>query len=566
MRFEYKFDSSNSLLFTPSLSFQNNTSDNVVNGVRYFPGNDLISRTDYSRDSKNNGYNLNNNLLFRHAFNKKGRTISLNLTYGKNHRIGNTYLQSVNQYFDSGIRNDSLQQFTDQLVDGNTYSGNLTYTEPVGKKGQLQLSYAPSVSKNMADQEVFQFNSTNSKYELFDTSLSNKFDNTTSSQTTSISYRQGDRDNMFSAGISHKYTNLESDQVFPQITSVNKTFSNFLPNLMWRKKFSARSSIRLFYRASTNPPSVTQLQNVINNNNPLFLTTGNPELRQQFNNTLSGRYTYTNTQKSTSFFLNIFLQQAIDYISNATFIARQDSLIGNGIVLARGAQITKPVNMNGYVNLRTFLTYGMPLKFIKSNLNLNGGFSWAKTPGLVNNIESVSDNYTYTTGAVISSNISEFVDFNISYNANFSVVRNNLQPLLNSNFITQIAGIQLNLLSKRGWFLQNDVSNQSYTGLSEGFNQSYFLWNAAAGKKFMKNQRAELRLSVFDILKQNRSITRNVTESYVEDVQNQVLTQYFMLTFSYKLRNFGVLKTSSGTNGNNSNTPGRRESTPANGF
>jgi len=46
-------------------------------------------------------------------------------------------------------------------------------------------------------------------------------------------------------------------------------------------------------------------------------------------------------------------------------------------------------------------------------------------------------------------------------------------------------------------------------------------------------------LSVFDLLKQNKSITRNVTDSYIQDVQNQVLQQYFMLTFTYKLKTFG---------------------------
>jgi Outer membrane protein beta-barrel family len=122
------------------------------------------------------------------------------------------------------------------------------------------------------------------------------------------------------------------------------------------------------------------------------------------------------------------------------------------------------------------------------------------------------------------------------------VANNSTQPLLNNNYRVQTAGLQLKLLSKNGWFLQNDVNNQSYTGLSVGFNQNYWLWNAAIGKKFLKNNAGELKLSVFDLLKQNRSITRNVTESYIEDVQNQVLTQYFMLTFSYKLKNFGAAK------------------------
>ena len=103
----------------------------------------------------------------------------------------------------------------------------------------------------------------------------------------------------------------------------------------------------------------------------------------------------------------------------------------------------------------------------------------------------------------------------------------------------QSAGLQLNLLNKKGWFVQNDVSNQTYSGLSGGLNQSFWLWNAAIGKKFLKKKAGELKLSVFDILKQNQSISRTVTETYIQDAQSRVLQQYFMLTFTYNLKNFG---------------------------
>ncbi len=60
------------------------------------------------------------------------------------------------------------------------------------------------------------------------------------------------------------------------------------------------------------------------------------------------------------------------------------------------------------------------------------------------------------------------------------------------------------------------------------------------GKKFQKEQKGELKFSVFDLLKQNKSISRTVTETYVEDIQSQVLQRYFLLTFTYKLKNFGT--------------------------
>jgi hypothetical protein len=461
LRMEYKIDSFNSLVFTPSVSFQKNNSNKIVSGTRYYTLSDLISSTKYNTSSNISGFNTNNNLLYRHAFKKRGRTISLNIGIGGSHRDGDTYLESINQYFNTSNPNDSVEQYTSQLVNGTTYSGNISYTEPIGKKGQLQFNYSPSLSKNHADQQVYKFDPLNDKYNIFDTSLSNRFDNTVTSHTGGMSYRIGDRDNMFSIGLSYKYTELNSDQLFPLQTTVNKSFSNLLPNLMWRKKLSAKSSINFMYRTNTNAPSISQLQNVINNSNQLFLTTGNPDLKQQLTNVVTGRYTYTNSTKGSSFFANVYLQQANNYITNASYIAKKDSLLNSNIILYKGSQLTKPTNVDGYISLRSFLTFGMPLKFIKSNFNINGGVSWSKIPGIVNYAKSTTNNYAYSTGAVISSNISEYIDFNVSYNASFNVAKNSIQPQLNNNYTIQTAGVQLNLLSKKGWFLQNDVNNQS---------------------------------------------------------------------------------------------------------
>lgn len=550
LRMEYKIDSFNSLIFTPSVSFQNNNSGNNTSGTRYYTLSDLISSTSYNRSSKTSGFNTNNNLLYRHSFAKRGRTMSVNIGVGGNHKEGDIFLQSINEFYDAATPTDSIQQQTAQLVNGINYAGNISYTEPIGKQGQLQFSYSPSVSKNKSDQQVYQFDQLTDKYNLFDTSLSNKFDNTVTTHNAGISYRVGSRDNMFAVGLSYRATALNSEQVFPMATTVNKTFNNLLPNLMWRRKLSAKSNIRIMYRANTNAPSINQLQNVVNNTNPLFLTTGNPDLRQQTSNTVSARYTFTNTAKGQTFFANMYMEQANNYVANATYIAASDSLLNNNIVLNKGAQLTKPVNLDGYLSLRSLVTYALPVKFIKSNLNVSGGFNWSKIPGMVNYVNSMTNNYAWSGGAGISSNISEYVDFNLSYNISYNIANNALLQQQNNNYTIQSTGLQVNLLSKSGWFIQNDVSNQSYSGLSSGFNQNYWLWNAAAGKKFLKNQAGEVKLSVFDLLKQNRSIARTVTESYIEDVQNQVLTQYFMLTFSYRLKNFGTAPAGNSQRGN----------------
>jgi len=186
---------------------------------------------------------------------------------------------------------------------------------------------------------------------------------------------------------------------------------------------------------------------------------------------------------------------------------------------------------------------------MKSNLSINAGLTYTNTPGLINNVNNNSKAYTYNAGAVIASNISEYIDFNVNYSVNFSDAKNSIQPQLNNKYVSQSAGFQLNLLSKKGWFIQNDLNHQVYSGLTDGFNQNYWLWNAGIGRKFLKKQAGELKLTVFDLLKQNQSITRTVTESYIQDVQNKVLQQYFMLTFTYSLKNFGKAKPTNNNSG-----------------
>jgi uncharacterized membrane protein YgcG len=540
MRIEYRIDSSNSLIINPSLNFQKNNSLSHSVSQTYYGAGDTVNTSDNITKSHRDGYNLRNNILYRHAFAKRGRSFSINLNTTLNKNDGESYVISHYRFFDGGVIDSLQNQFTTNPTNGYSIASNVAYTEPIGKKGQLQINYLPSYSKSKADQQTFRYDPAIDKYSRFDSSLSNRFTNETIAHNGGISYRLGTtRDNQFSIGVNIQHSELKSDRIFPTVTQVDQAFTTLLPNLMWRKKISLHSNFNIFYRANTNFPSITQLQDVVNTNNPLRVSSGNPDLKQSYTHFLSGRYTFTNTQKGQSFFANIFMQAAQDYISNATFRAvNGDSIIQKGITLKEGSQLTKPVNLDGYKSFRSFFTYSMPVKFIKSNLNLSTGFIYSKLPGMVNYLKTMTNNYTYNTGVVIASNISEYIDFNLSYNANFNYVTNSAQDQ-DDRYVNQAAGLQLSLLTKTGWFVQNDLSNQTYSGLSSAYNQSYWLWNAAIGKKFLKNKTGELKLSAFDLLKQNQSIVRTVQENYVEDSQTKVLQQYFMLTFTYSLKNFG---------------------------
>lgn len=539
-RFDYKIDSSNSILITPSVNLQRYVSSSNVNGLTYFDLDDPISSTENRTESERRATNFNNNILYRHSFPKRGRTFSLNLNMGINNNNSDTYTNAFTTYFKGTTTvNDSVQTLRDQKTKGYNIGGSLNYTEPIGKKNAiLEFRYNPSYNSSESDQRTYHLDAITEKYSEFDTSLSNVFESSYLAHRGGINYRKGDRNNQVSFGLDIQSATLNSERIFPYVTTVKKTFTNLLPNAQINFPLSKRENIRLFYRANTNAPSVTQLQDVIDNSNPLFISTGNPDLRQQYGHRLGLRYQFTNTQKGTSLFANVFGSSASDYVTTATFVAQNDSVLTPSVILYKGSQLSKPVNLDGQWNLNTFVTFGMPLKAIKTNMNLNAGFTYSRIPGLVNGESVFSNSYVFNTGVVFASNISQYVDFTVSYNASFNNAENTNQS--SQDYFMHNAGLKLNLLSKSGWTFTNHITNQMYDGLSGGFNQNYWLWNMAAGKKFLKNDRAEFRLSVFDLLSQNQSIQRTVNERYLEDVTTLVLKQYFMLTFTYNLKNFGT--------------------------
>ncbi len=539
-RIEYTIDSTNSIIITPRLSFQNNRTSSLLLGANRFDANALINSTDNDLNAQNNGFNFGNNILYRHRMAKAGRTFSVNLNTDFNERSGRSDLYSQSLFFntqDSSLLND---QRTNLASDGYTLSAGLTYTEPLGKKSILQFEYRPTLAKNASERETNQFEEITGAYTRLDSILSNSFDNETVTQRGGLSYRWRDEKVNFAIGANYQTVLLSSAQNFPLNLAVEKNFYNLLPNAMLILTPNRNQSLRVFYRTFTVTPNINQLQNVVNNSNPLQLSTGNPNLRQQLTHSVFMRYNLTEPNKARTLFAFFNTSFTDDFIATSTLIASRDTTLQEGVTLFRGAQLSQPVNLSGNWNARSFLTYGMPVKALKSNLNINAGLSYARTPGLINNVQNESQTYNVNGGLVLGSNISEKIDFTVSYSANYNIVENTLQPQLNNNFFFHNASLRFNWLPWKGLVLNTDVTNTLYTGLGNDFNQNFVLWNAAIGYKFLKGNAGELRLNAFDLLGQNNSIARVVTETYVEDNITQVLTRYFMLSFVYNLRNFST--------------------------
>lgn len=50
------------------------------------------------------------------------------------------------------------------------------------------------------------------------------------------------------------------------------------------------------------------------------------------------------------------------------------------------------------------------------------------------------------------------------------------------------------------------------------------------------------KVMVYDVLNQNQSVKRVITDTYIEDREDLILKRYVMFTLSYKFNKFGSKK------------------------
>jgi len=532
-RIEYFIDSSNSIIATPKLSLQSVKNSSDLGGSNYKGLGNILSQTVNNSDNASNALDFRNRLLYRHAFHKKGRTFSARITTNYSKDKANNTLQSLNQYFTEMDKADSINQEMDLKSSSYELGANLTYTEPISKQSQVFFRYESSFSKDVYDKETFDLLGN-----ILDSNLSGAYEARILTNRGGLGYSFRTKKTMLRVGVDLQQVNLDNQQLLPSDFSMKKPFVNLLPNAMFRYNISKEQNIRLFYRSSTDVPSIRQLQGVVDNSNPLIVSTGNPNLKQEYSNRIYARASLGNSKRKSSLSGFLFVQNTKDYIGNALYLPSKDSIVQGGFLLKKGTQLSSYANLDGYWNVRANLSYGFPLNIIKSNLSLTSGYGYSKTPGMINNALTFSRRNTFTEGLTLGSNFSDKLDFTLTYSANLNAVKNSLQPLSNNNYFLHTLELKAEWIVAKGFLVQSYIGDYLYRGLGSGFNQDYVLWNVGFGKKLFKEQQGELRLSVSDLLNQNTSVSRNVTETYVEDVQNNILNRYFLLTFTYNFKNY----------------------------
>jgi hypothetical protein len=512
-------DSFNSIIYQPNLSFQksgtysndslfsNSSSGKVLNQGRTVTTND------------GDGYNWNNNLLWRRKFRRPGRTLSVALT--------NTWADNDRMAY---MLNDLTSQRYDQMSSTKNktvnYGVSVSYTEAIARDKILEFNYNHTDNRNESDRKTFRKDASGN-YEVPVGSQTNLFENSNLFDRIGANLRIVKKKYNYQLGFAVQQTTLESNNL-----STNKLIEqkavNYFPTASFNYQFQRSRSLRFNYRGRTTQPTASQLQDVVNEDNPIYIYKGNPSLRQEFSHNFMLSYNFFDIVK----FRNLF--------AFLTFSTTQNK-IGNAVEYRPGGvQFTQPQNISGVYNVSGNINFGLPIKHLQGgNFNTNTRIGYSQDANLVNKVKNYSRNLSLTEELRLSYNYKEKLDLGVTASVTYNQVRNTVQKTNNYNYYTHIYSADATYTFPKGFILASDVDYTFNTGLTSGYNQDFAIWNASIAKQVFKNKRGEIKATVHDILNQNTSVYRTVNDNYIQDVRNTALKRFFLLSFIYRINRMG---------------------------
>ncbi len=330
--------------------------------------------------------------------------------------------------------------------------------------------------------------------------------------------------------------------------SPKRTFSDFTYFSMANINFDQENSMKFRLNSYTSTPSIWKLKDIysIGNN----MSKGNPDLDPSYSNQLRLQYTHSNLEKGSSLMFMISGRNTSNYIGDHIVYNPENFSTITGID-EEPLQYTTYANLDNFWDAYTRVTYGFPVDFLKSNLNVSLAVSYEREPSIIGgeiqsdgSIEGGSvtntDNIGYKASATLGSNISENVDFTLTWRGNYNVATNSSDLLDTSNeYLSQSANAAMKFVLPLGLTFTGSLAYNQYMGITDDYNEQSVMCNLFVGMKVFKSKRGEVNAGVCDLLDQNTSFSRSTGTNYTQNLTNSVIGRYYTVQFIYNLRLFG---------------------------
>ncbi len=567
VRLEHKFSENTSILFQPQFNIGRGSylqQKDFETSTRDADGLESKTNSGFSTNGgNNNNWQTRGWGLFRQRLGIPGRTISVNVDWNiSNNDMDGINRSATNTKFNAdGTVDASGTETVNQLISqtSRTRGGGsrIVYTEPLGGNFYLEGSYNIRYSQTLSVKDVI-----NEETGLKDETYSNRILNQAFNQNIGLAFMYQNEKLRAQLGASAAPTSTynETNGYAPY-----KDFRwNFSPRAMLFYDFNDNSNVRLFYWGRSSQPSTSQLLPVADNSNPLSVSLGNPYLTPYFSHGLRSDLEFSN--KKTFFTMRLHVEgnytqspivSAIWYdTAGRTFslpVNGNDSFNGN-MRLMVNAPIAKS---NFSISNMLRLSYSKSGSYIgAASLNMdeyynaaNAEFNYSKfhsdyfTEDNRKNdkwAQDFLDNTTRSFGfteRLRATYRSDDVEVMLSGRTRMSKPWYTVQAAVAATWANQVSASFKWTVGQSGFEISTDGNYNWYRGYTTA-QPSEFVWNASVSQQVFR-RRGTVSLKAYDILDQAKNLTVTDTANYHEEVRNNTLGRYIMLSFTWRFGNFG---------------------------
>ncbi len=527
-RFEVEFDTLTRLSINPRFSGNYGESYRNSSAESLGENQNLINSTETSQNEDLQNQNFSNNIDFIKRFGSRGSYLQIGFNDSHNRQMNDNFYYSESVFVRNNEENIQIQdQFIDEDQKADNYSVNVSKRTVLADQLFLDASYDFRYSGSTNERYVYEANGAQQSYNTLIDSLSSNFEVLSRRHRPSAGVNYEGETWRIGSEVGLLHTSLENTNYLRQ-SSFNNTYDNVFVSANIRFEPERSKSFSLRYDTDVNIPSIQQLQPVRDVTNPLNIVVGNPALKPAFTQSFDLNYRNFDFSTRSGIFSYMNVQLTDNNVVSVTTV--DEDLV----------RTTTYTNVDGRVSANAGFFYNKRIqneeKSFRYSLALNGGYN--RAVGFTNAVKYVSERYNVSPRVRLDYEIEEFLNVEPYYDVTFNSSRFDINPDRNEDFLNHQAGLELTLYWPKNVVFGNDLSYNSYGNVSPGFDNTSLLWNMSLGYDFW-DEKANIKLKVYDMLDQNISTSRFIGDDFIQDTNNLILTRYAMLSFTYKLSSFG---------------------------
>lgn len=531
VEYSLKPDTLTRIYIRPSINLSLGENQSRSNSESLTTDGELINQLSTENKSQFDNSTFSNSIYASRKLNKDA-FVSLRFSNNNNKSENSSLFNSTREIFGDNPNTQVQNQNIINNSQSDQYTVSAQYRNLLLKNLFYNLEYEYSIENETSEREVFDFDDSTGDFSNLNENLSNAF--TVESQkhipTAGIRY---DNDTLYmsiKAGLNR--TELKTNNLFQDV-GLENNFDIFTYSGYMAYSFKNKSRVSVWFNNSTQIPSVGQLQPVSIQTDPLNIVEGNPNLDAAVVHRVNVNYNKYDYKSRSGFGLY------------SSFTYNQDQVVPVVTTDEDLVRTTTYTNLSG--GQQGYLSFYINKSLKKSknendretlSLGTDIDFSYNKNLGFTNAQNFRSEAYRVSPSVSMNYGLEDLFSIEPELGLSYNFTNYNLQQSRDEEFVNLNFGLNTTTYWPKNVVWGNDITFTRLGNVSSDFESSFWLWNVSLGYTFA-DEKAIVKFQVYDLLDQNIDTRRQTGDDFIQDTNQLILTQYFMLSFTYKFSKFG---------------------------